>query len=272
MALTIAILQRASIWWTIMMMMMIIQIIQQNNMIHSFTIPSCTSTSTYQNRNALITILPTVKCYYDILKRRGKQQQQQLFSSFTADGSEYAAGDSDFDNEDDYDDTTAAALLRKNNNDDEQQQQLEEDEDDENRFVPTIELQPVPISKNAGNRFVAVIWDRIIKNREQFVHSYNTNENDDNNVDEEWKQWNDHYDRIRYTEDHVMFCRKQNLYNTTFNQHSMVDILWSLPMYVPVLIFLYQRSFFFDGCVFRRHITVKYLLTFSSFFLYKSVE
>ena len=139
-----------------------------------------------------------------------------LFSSFTSDGSEYAAGDSDFDAEDDFDDT-AAALLRNNNGDNE----LEEDDDDENRFVPTIELQPVPLSKNAGNRFITIVWDRMVKNRERFPLQHS---------EDDMKAWQDHNDRVRYTEDHVMFCRKQNLYNATFNNHSMVDILWSLPM------------------------------------------
>ena len=164
-----------------------------------------------------------------------EQQQRQrpafvtsIFSSFTADGSEYAAGDSDFDSEDDYDDDTAAALLRRNNNNGGEEESLEEDDDDENRFVPTVELQPVPISKNAGNRFIVVVWDRTIKNRNVFPNS-NDNNNNNNEMDD-MKQWNDHYDRVRYTEDHVLFCRKQNLYNATFNNHSMVDILWSLPM------------------------------------------
>jgi hypothetical protein len=168
------------------------------------------------------------------------QRNHQLFSSFTADGSEYSAGDSDFDTDDDYEDTTAASLLRKNNDN----EMEDDDDDDENRLVPTIELQPPPLSKNAGNRFVAVIWDRVIKNRNQFNNHYPEKRMDMD--DDDWYKWNDHYDRIRYTEEHVMFCRKQNLYNTTFNQHSMVDILWSLPMFV-LYCFLFHSSFFFKN-------------------------
>ena len=77
----------------------------------------------------------------------------------------------------------------------------------------TVELQPVPMSKNAGNRFVAFVWDR--------------------ELDREGRDELDlHYDRIKFTEDHVMLCRKTNLYNETFNTESMVDILWSHPVYV----------------------------------------
>jgi hypothetical protein len=43
-----------------------------------------------------------------------------------------------------------------------------------------------------------------------------------------------HYNRMQHTEDHVMFCRKTNLYNDTFNTESNTDILWSLPMYVYI--------------------------------------
>jgi hypothetical protein len=156
-----------------------------------------------------------------------QQQSQQvslpfvLYSSFTSDGSEYSAADSDFDSDnDEYEDLAAAKLLqdRSNTNGDNN-----DDDDDENRQVPTIELQPVPISKNAGNRFITVVLDRSIRMQQ--------NQNQNPNVGE-YDVWDDHYKRIRCTEDHVMFCRKQNLYNTTFNNHSMVDILWSLPMYV----------------------------------------
>jgi hypothetical protein len=128
-----------------------------------------------------------------------------LFSSFAADGSEYASGDGDFDPEDEEDDT-AEAMRSKG--------EEEDDDMEENMEVPTIELQPPPLSKNAGNRFVAVVWDRVLqKDKSKDVLDL-------------------HYDRIRLTEDHVMFCRKQNLYNFTFNTESMVDVLWSLPMYV----------------------------------------
>ena len=39
--------------------------------------------------------------------------------------------------------------------------------------------------------------------------------------------WGMHQDRVALTEDHVMWARKQNLYNETFNTESMADVLWS---------------------------------------------
>ena len=95
-------------------------------------------------------------------------------------------------------------------------------EDDD---TPTVELQPVPISKNAGNRFVAFVWDRELRLAAPQQHHHHPDTTTTDPLD-----W--HYDRIQRTEEHVMFCRKQNLYNETFNTESMVDILWSLPMYV----------------------------------------
>jgi hypothetical protein len=123
----------------------------------------------------------------------------RLLSSFAADGSEYSSMDKKGDIDDDMD--RAREYQRS------YQDEQEEDEG------ATIELQPVPLSKNAGNRFVAIIWDR--------------------ELDTEGRDALDlHHDRIQLTEDHVMFCRKANLYNETFNTESMVDVLWSLPMYV----------------------------------------
>ena len=196
-------------------------LLQQHRLVNSFA-SSSFSRKLYPGRTTfVISSLSSVTITTPLIPSVHHQRHQPLpttllFSSFTSDGSEYAAGDSDFDTEDDFDDT-AAALLRNNNGDNE----LEEDDDDENRFVPTIELQPVPLSKNAGNRFITIVWDRMIKNRERFPLQH---------TEDDMKAWHDHNDRVRYTEDHVMFCRKQNLYNATFNNHSMVDILWSLPM------------------------------------------
>lgn len=81
-------------------------------------------------------------------------------------------------------------------------------DDDDEGGSPTVELQPVPMSKNSGNRFVALVWDRLLN--------------------EEGKDALDmHYDRIALTEEHVMFCRKTSLHNDTFNTESMVDVLFS---------------------------------------------
>lgn len=128
------------------------------------------------------------------LPRRLAFVDTRLHSSFAADGSEYSSAD----NNDFEDDEEGSSGFGRGYRDDEDE-------------TPTIELSPLPLSKNAGNRFVAIVFDR--------------------ELDNEGKDELDrHLDRTELTEDHVMFCRKQNLYNETFNQESMVDILWSLPM------------------------------------------
>jgi hypothetical protein len=114
-------------------------------------------------------------------------------SSFAADGSEYSSKDSDYEDED--------AVNADNFGPD-----VEEDEDSEVK-----ELSPVPMSKNTGNRFVALYWDQ--------------------DVDIHGRDGLDlHSDRDELNEDHVMFCRKKNMYNETFNNDSMVDILHSFPL------------------------------------------
>jgi hypothetical protein len=124
-------------------------------------------------------------------------------SSFTADGSEYSSSDSDYSGDDD--DMTDKGRIYRGDDD--------EDESEDGGEEPTIELQPVPMSKNSGNRFVAVIWDRLLHPKRDTCDPLDM-----------------HYDRISLSEDHVMFCRKTNLYNETFNTESMVDILWSRQM------------------------------------------
>eukprot|EP00980_Cylindrotheca_fusiformis_P017497 scaffold5490_cov125-Cylindrotheca_fusiformis.AAC.14 len=114
-------------------------------------------------------------------------------ASFAADGSEYSSKDSDYDDEEL---ATSPEYERRH-----------PDEID----APTVEHTPVPMSKNAGNRFVAIVWDQEIDTKGRDALDL-------------------HLDRDDTVEDHVMFCRKRNLYNETFNTESMVDILRSLPM------------------------------------------
>ena len=130
-----------------------------------------------------------------------RNAQNALFmSSFSADGSEYSSKDSDYDTDE---------LEERNWGDN---NQYDDGEDD----VETIEQKPVPMSKNAGNRFVALYWDH---------------ELEQNKLEGEPREsWWLHYDRDDLNEDHVMYCRKANLYNETFNQESMVDVMRSLPM------------------------------------------
>ena len=111
------------------------------------------------------------------------------------DGSEYSSKDSDFLN----DDVTGMG------DDFSKYRGGVGGEEDE---TPTIELQPVAMSKNSGNRFVAFIHDRLL----------NAENKDALDM---------HLDRIQLTEDHVMYCRKASLYSEEFNADSMVDVLWS---------------------------------------------
>lgn len=170
-------------------------------------------------------------------------------SSFAADGSEYSSADGssggDFDGEsDEAGDKSGIGRTSYR------------DEDDD---TPTVELEPLPLSKNAGNRFVAFVWDR------ELVHSSNgkqqQQEEDDNSKD----ALDLHYDRISLTEEHVMYCRKANLYNETFNTESMVDILWSLPMYVfPHRLMNITRSFGLGWCC------ISFCSSFCSFFFFST--
>ena len=129
-----------------------------------------------------------------------KTQNTLFMSSFSSDGSEYSSKDSDYDT-----DEMEEKDWGENN-------QYDDGEDD----VETIEQKPVPMSKNAGNRFVALYWDH---------------ELEQNKLEGEPREsWFLHYDRDDLNEDHVMYCRKANLYNETFNQESMVDVMRSLPM------------------------------------------
>jgi hypothetical protein len=125
-------------------------------------------------------------------------------SSFASDGSEYSSSDSDYDPDDDDDDSTYGGGWSS-----------VDDPSSSMADVPTEELQPVPMSKNTGNRFVAVYFDHEVVSD-----------------DDDRSPWDLHESRNEVNEDHVMLCRKRNLYNETFNYDSMVDILRSLPMYV----------------------------------------
>jgi hypothetical protein len=120
-------------------------------------------------------------------------------STFSSDSSDYSSKDSDYDTED------IDMNLFRNDMD----TGIMEDD------IPTEELKPVPLSKNAGNRFVALYWDHELR------------KGDPNDQRDPWEL---HYNRDDLNEDHVMFCRKRNLYNETFNTDSMVDIMRSFPM------------------------------------------
>jgi hypothetical protein len=152
-----------------------------------------------RKRIPFVTVAPTDETLLATRKAHGTSFTTSLMSSFSADGSEYSSKESDYDIEE-------VDLSRFQNMD---PSGIMEDE------VETEELQPVPLSKNAGNRFVALYWDHELQR------------GDPNDKRDPWEL---HYDRDELNEDHVMFCRKRNLYNETFNTDSMVDIMRSFPM------------------------------------------
>lgn len=116
--------------------------------------------------------------------------------SFVADGSDYSASEADY--EDGADPNSGSTVDGPGFN------PLAMD-------APTIEEDPVPVSKNAGSRFIAFVWDHLV---------------DQDNRD----RLELHEERVKFTTDHIMYCRKTNLYNETFNYNSMVDVVWSYPL------------------------------------------
>lgn len=158
-----------------------------------------TSTSYLRKRVPFLAVAPTDEMMLVTRNTCEKTSTTLFMSSFSADGSEYSSKESDYDIEE-------IDVSRFRNMD--PSGVIEDD-------VPTEELQPVPMSKNAGNRFVALYWDHELQH------------GDPNDKRDPWEL---HYDRNELNEEHVMFCRKRNLYNETFNTDSMVDIMRSFPM------------------------------------------
>lgn len=110
--------------------------------------------------------------------------------------------------------------------------------------VPVTEEIPVPMSRNnVGNRFVCVVMDRDFRQEYfdledengDFLDFEEEEEEEDGESNERQSDvdkvlWHMHDERVALTEDHVLWARKQNLYNETFNTESMADILWSHQM------------------------------------------
>jgi len=117
--------------------------------------------------------------------------------SFYSDSSDYKSSDSDFTSEEEIRDEFGVPIGADGSTEEES---------------PSVEETPVPMSKNAGSRFLAFVYDRALT------------EDDDVDVTDL------HENRISLSEEHVMFCRKANLYNETFNSESVADVLWSNQM------------------------------------------
>ena len=129
--------------------------------------------------------------------RRLQLTSSTKLQSFYSDSSDYKSSDSDFASEEDSRDEFGVPNGADGSTEEES---------------PSVEETPVPMSKNAGSRFLAFVYDRALT------------EDDDVDVTEL------HENRISLSEEHVMFCRKANLYNETFNSESMADVLWSNQM------------------------------------------
>lgn len=114
------------------------------------------------------------------------------YMSFVSDGSDYSTTESDYETEsEDGTATEGGPGFRPLAIDD-----------------PAKEEKPVPLSKNSANRFFVFLLDREID-----IHGRDMMEL--------------HESRVELTKDHVLFCRKTNLYNETFNYNSMNDVVWS---------------------------------------------
>ena len=118
-----------------------------------------------------------------------------LHMSFVADGSDYSSSESDYE---DVSDPTNSGSDGPGFN------PLAMD-------APTIEEEPVPLSKNAGSRFIAFVWDHLVDTKGRDMMEL-------------------HNARVERTTDHIMHCRKANLFNETFNYNSMADVVWSYPL------------------------------------------
>ncbi len=142
-----------------------------------------------------LTTIATTSAFTINSNAYGLRLSTTKLKSFYADSSDYKNSDSDYSSDDDSNNEYGVPIGGG-----------AEDEEVESL---TSEESPVPMSKNAGNRFVALVFDKALS------------QNEDADV------LDLHEDRISLTEDHVMFCRKANLYNETFNSESMADVLWS---------------------------------------------
>lgn len=143
-------------------------------------------------RQAIIIFLLTVASSTGFLSAPNRKASVWgiRMSSYSSDQSDYSPKESDYEKDDDF---TMEAMSSG----------YQESEEFDSQ-----ELSPVPMSKNAGSRFVAFYWDRLLDSEDRDPLEL-------------------HEARIQHTEDHVLYCRKFNLYNETFNSDSMVDVLWS---------------------------------------------
>jgi hypothetical protein len=78
--------------------------------------------------------------------------------------------------------------------------------------VPAVEAKPVPLSKNSAYRFVALYYDAEV------------------DANPGRTRWERHCLRMNGMQHHVLWARCANMYNETFNNNSMADVVWSYPL------------------------------------------
>jgi hypothetical protein len=139
--------------------------------------------------------------------KKGYQQHRSMTGlkmSYVADSSDYGS-----DGESEYEDDAV-----------EKKDELKEGPGyREFQDTPTQEEQPVPMSKNAQKRFLIYYYDKDVD-----VHASVDGDDDGRSA------WEGHDLRERLMEQHVLWARTANLYNETFNQNSMADVVWSYPL------------------------------------------
>ena len=120
--------------------------------------------------------------------------QQSVLQMSYYDMSDYSSGPSDYDDDSEVGESAYAGMR------DAAEKAAAESVANEVKLE-----QPPPLSKNAGNAFVALVFDKAL--------------------DTHGREWDDLMeDRIVDTGKHVRWCREANLYNETINTGSMVDV------------------------------------------------
>jgi len=131
------------------------------------------------------------------------EQTTSLRMSYVADSSDYSSEDSEIEDE-----------SANNDGEDYMGPGYREFQD-----VQAVEEKPIPMSKNAQKRFLVYYYDHDVD-----AHADVDGDGSGRDV------WERHDLRQNLMEQHVLWARTANLYNDTFNNNSMADVVWSYPL------------------------------------------
>jgi len=131
------------------------------------------------------------------------EQTTSLRMSYVADSSDYSSEDSEIEDE-----------SANNDGEDYMGPGYREFQD-----VQAVEEKPIPMSKNAQKRFLVYYYDHDVD-----AHADVDGDGSGRDV------WERHDLRQNLMEQHVLWARTANLYNHTFNNNSMADVVWSYPL------------------------------------------